>query len=929
MLLQEDWFERLKLAHDASHYLLVPEAVGAPAAISQVAAAFKKAHESGRTVTLRSGGTSLSGQALSDSVLVDVRQNFSKVKVIDDGKRVRVGPGTTVRRVNSHLLRHRRKLGPDPASEIACTIGGVIANNSSGMTCGTEFNSYNTIESMTVVLPSGTIIDTADPDADQKLEDKEPDLYAGLSALRRRILNNPRSVSRIESLFAIKNTMGYSLNAFIDYENPVDILLHLMVGSEGTLGFVAEAVFRTIPVQPHIATALLIFPDLEKATNSLPALIRHSPSTIELMDAAALRVAQTLNNAPAELKQIAVDTEVALLVETEAVSQQELDEKTSVLEELFDVLPLTQTMHMSSDPVIRSALWEVRKGLYPAVAEARVPGSVALLEDVVVPVARLKDACQGLIELFDKHDYEQSVIFGHAKDGNVHFMLSEDLTDPANIARYEQFTEDMVSLILEMGGSLKAEHGTGRIMAPFVERQYGGELYDVMWKIKSLFDPHGILNPDVILTKNPKLHLDNFKHNPPVEVEVDRCVECGYCEPVCPSRQLSTTPRQRIIMRREIEKARQSGNHMLVEELEAAYAYQGDETCAVDGMCEIACPVNINTGDLTRRLRSEQRSVLIDSAWNVAAKSWNVVTSAAATGLNIAEAVPTSVPSAITSVARKTFGNDLVPLYDPVLPRGGTRRLPIESDTTDVAVLLPSCLGAMFAPETSERSLGATRSLLALCNRAGITVRTPEGVNGLCCGTPWSSKGMKTGLKTIAFKTLTTLWEASEEGDLPIVCDAASCTEGLKNLQKFAGTDSKFEKLKFVDAVEFVFDDVMPRLHVTRRYKRIALHPTCSSERLAISHTFLELASLVADDAVVPTEWQCCGFAGDRGLLHPELTASATREESVEITSGAFDAYVSVNRTCELALTKATGHNYQHIVELVEQATRPRSVRSP
>jgi D-lactate dehydrogenase len=580
--------DRLGFAHDASHYLLVPQAVVTPRDAAQVGALLCVSATSGVPLTFRSGGTSLSGQATNDGILVDSRRNFRGLEVLDDGARVRVQPGATVRAVNARLARYGRKLGPDPASESACTIGGVIANNSSGMACGTELNTYRTLESAVLVLPSGTVVDTGEPDADERLRALEPGIHAGLIELRDRVRANPHSVRTIEKLYSIKNTMGYGVNSFVDHTRPVDVLAHLVIGSEGTLAFVAEATFRTVPVLPHAATALLLFPHLAAATGTLPALVEAGFATIELLDSTSLRVAQRDPEAPEELRAVAVRDHAALLVEHQQPTREALDDRVAASHQLFGDLPLAAPGALSTDAASRAALWHIRKGLYTAVAGARPSGTTALLEDIAVPVAQLLPVCEQLTGLFDRHGYAGSVIFGHAKDGNVHFMLNEDFDRPELVDRYLAFTDDMVDLVLDAGGTLKAEHGTGRIMAPFVRRQYGDELYDVMREVKRLLDPHGLLNPGVLLDDDPAAHISHLKSTPTVEEEVDRCVECGYCEPVCPSKDLTTTPRRRIVLRREMARARNDGDTGLLAQLQDEYQYDAIDTCAVDGMCQTA-----------------------------------------------------------------------------------------------------------------------------------------------------------------------------------------------------------------------------------------------------------------------------------------------------------------------------------------------------
>ncbi|MFJ3034964.1 FAD-binding and (Fe-S)-binding domain-containing protein [Curtobacterium pusillum] len=906
--------DRLAASHDASHYLLTPSVVVTPADVHELAAVLAVARADGTPVTFRSGGTSLSGQAGSDGVLVDTRRNFRSIEVLDDGARVRTGPGATVRAVNTRLARHGRKLGPDPASEIACTIGGVIANNSSGMACGIAANTYRTLESCVLVLPSGTVVDTSRADADDRLRAAEPEIHAGLLRLRDRIRSDERSVQTIRELFAIKNTMGYGLNSFLDHDRAVDVLEHLVIGSEGTLAFVAEATFRTVPVLAHVATALLVFEDLAGATSSLPTLVAAGFATIELLDATSLRVGQRDPSAPSSLRDLGVVDHAALLVEYQEQDADGLAVRLAQAPEVFGALPLAEDAEMSTDPAQRAQLWHIRKGLYTAVAGSRPSGTTALLEDIAVPVERLYATCSALIDLFDRYDYQDSVIFGHAKDGNVHFMINERFDLPERLERYEAFTEEMVALVLGQGGTLKAEHGTGRIMAPFVRRQYGDELHDVMWAIKRLVDPLGQLNPGVLLNDDPASHTQHLKTTPTVEAEVDRCVECGYCEPVCPSKDITTTPRERIVLRREIARARESGDDALVAQLEREYDHDAVQTCAVDGMCQTACPVLINTGDLVRRLRGEAVGAPAQAAWKVAAGRWGPVTLLGGAALSAAKVAPSALAAGATTVLRSVAGTDTVPAYSAELPSGGSRRRVITADAP-TAVYFSSCTTTMFGPVGED---GVSESFLRLCERAGVTLRTPDDIPSLCCGTPWKSKGLSEGYAVMRERVAASLRRATDDGALPVVCDASSCTEGLEILLESAGSLG----IRVIDAVAFVDEFVLPALPAATKTPSLTVHPTCSSTRLGMNPALMRVAAAAADDVVVPDDWGCCAFAGDRGMLHPELTASATSAEAAEVRRASSTDHASLNRTCELGMTRATGAPYRHVVQVLDEATR-------
>ncbi|MFB4275136.1 FAD-binding and (Fe-S)-binding domain-containing protein [Nonomuraea sp. MTCD27] len=921
--------DRLGMAHDASHYLLTPQAVLVPESAGQVAALLR----TGLALTFRSGGTSLSGQGVSEHLLVDTRRHFREIEVLDDGQRVRVQPGAVLRQVNARLAPYGRKLGPDPASESACTIGGVVANNSSGMTCGTHANTYRTLESMTVVLPSGTLIDTGAPDADERLRALEPELAEGLVRLRDRVRGNPDSVRRVQAQFSLKNTMGYGLNSFLDHDSPAQILAHLVIGSEGTLGFVAEAVLRTVPAHRLAATGLLVFPTLREAMAAMPDLVAAGPAAIELLDAESLRVAQTDPKADDLLRTLTVAEHAALLIEWQESDPDLLTARERAAEGVFAQLKTAAPARLSRDAGGRAGLWHIRKGLYASVAGARPSGTTALLEDVAVPVPALADLCDDLTALFAEHRYERSVIFGHAKDGNLHFMLNERFA--TDLDRYAAFTEDMVTAVLERGGTLKAEHGTGRVMAPFVRRQYGDELYEVMREVKRLCDPAGTLNPGVVLTDHDDAHLRDLKSVGTVEPEVDRCVECGYCEPVCPSRDLTTTPRQRIVLRRELAAAEEAGDHELARRLREEYGYDAVDTCAVDGMCATACPVGINTGDLTKRLRAERHGRAAQRGWKTAAKHWDGVTRAMNLGLDTAAATPPALPEAASRAARAIVGSETVPQWTRDLPRGGTRRRPAPDPGAE-AVYVPSCLNTLFAP--ADGGPGVMAAFARLAERAGVRLHVPEGIGGLCCGTPWSSKGYADGFEEMSDRVRDALLGATDGGRIPVVSDAASCTEGFHRLVAVAsaetgagaGTDTGAGAatgagagpvLQVLDAVAFTAEHLLPRLRVERRLPSLALHPTCSSTRLGLDAAITRIAQAVADEVVVPDGWQCCAFAGDRGLLHPELTASATRAEAAAVRAGEFAAHASVNRTCELGLTRATGKPYHHLLELLDRAT--------
>ena len=889
--------DRYRISSDASHFSLIPSGVATPRNVDEISAILKYASSAGNNITFRSGGTSLSGQAVTDGIIIDTRKNFRKIEVLDGGAKVKVQPGATVRAVNARLARFGKKLGPDPASEIACTIGGVIANNSSGMACGITDNAYRTLESATIVLHNGAVLNTADTDCEEQLKNVAPELYSSLAAIKTEIDSRPDLKESIAKQYLIKNTMGYGLNSLVDFDSIVQILLHLLIGSEGTLGFISEAIFRTIPLHSKAATTLLIFSDLSAATGALEELVATHPATIELMDSASLRAGKV------DLGGIELRDHTALLVEYQAESETALTEMIQSATKVLSQLGTVNEAQLTTDEVTRANLWHIRKGLYASVAGARKSGTTALLEDIAVPVHNLAATCLALQELFAKHGYDDAVIFGHAKDGNIHFLVNEDFKDANKVERYRLFTEDMVNIVLANQGSLKAEHGTGRMMAPFVSRQFGSELYEIMVRIKKAFDPKNILNPGVIISEDSLAHLHNIKFHPTINAIADNCVECGYCEPVCPSKDLTTTPRQRIVIQRAIAGAQIENDSNLLKELRLSAQYDVEETCAVDGLCESACPLGINTGSLVTSLRADRNAGIFSNLGELASNHWGTATKAISSVLSATKYLPEPIISPINTALRELLGNERLPLWSPGLPKGGKVRVGKSEENAEF-VLFSSCLESLFESETNN-------SLQSLAKKAGIAFTIPDRIADLCCGTPWKSKGLTDGYQRAISKTIAALKRASDNGRIPIVCENSSCSEGLIKALK--------AELPVIDAVDYAAQYLLPKLTISKKLNSVALHPTCSSTLLGSNKNLELLANAIAEKATIPDEWGCCAFAGDRGMLHPELTASATGAEVASLGSQKFDAYLSTNRTCEIGMSRASGYSYEHILCKVDQ----------
>lgn len=866
--------DRLAFAHDASLYRYVPNVVFTAHTTDDIQRIFAWCRDHQRSVTFRAGGTSLSGQALAKDTLVRLGNNWNNVDILDDGALVRMGPGITGARVNAKLRAYGRKIGPDPASILAAQIGGIVANNASGMCCGTAMNSYATLHSMVFVLANGVRIDTSDPHCDVMLQDLSPDISHGLISLRNELRSNPELVDRIRRKYAIKNTVGYSLHAFLDEDEPTKILARLLVGSEGTLGFIESVTLRTVADARIARTAFIVYDSIEDACADIPRWRDSGAAAVEILDDVSLRSFATLPSTPEKYRVYRPDI-AALIVE---------------YHDMEPPLPHTN-IEWTDDDVERATIWRLRKGLMPTIGAIRPAGSTMINEDIAVPPESLAGLIKDVRAAFRDFNYDDGVIFGHAKDGNIHFVVNVSMDSEADIHRYAQFMERIVEIVVdEYAGSLKAEHGTGRNMAPFVEREWGSAATDIMWRVKRLLDPMGILNPDVVLSSDPTMHVQNIKPIPTLQPThsndtTDRCIECGFCETVCPSSNLTLSPRRRIVLRRERELHRSQPT--IVQEIDKAWRYDGDATCAADSMCSFVCPVGIDTGMMVKGLRAQRTNSTIRR-----------LTKYVASHMQIADAA-----ASLVTTFQKKWGRS------PNLRRSTS--LQDQTELIDV-LYIPSCPSRWFGqnatfslPEIVER----------LSVRAGIHCSRLSSMS-YCCGQPFESKGY-TEAATMARRAMLAAIHLRTKGQRPdILIDTSTCAASLQN-------DLEQEGYRVIDQTQFALR-ILTQCPPRHTLPRLVSHAGCGSHKLGTTTEFVRVLKMCADQVIVPSTSPCCGMGGDVGIRHPELPTSALRElahDIVLLDQSVPTLGVVPNTMCASALREATGVNYVSLLQIVELVT--------
>ncbi|MGV8854665.1 MAG: FAD-binding and (Fe-S)-binding domain-containing protein [Devosia sp.] len=922
---------------DASAYRLIPAAVAFINSEDEVRAVMAAARAENLPITFRAAGTSLSGQAVTDGVLAVLGDGWRTLKIHPGAEQITLGPAIIVAHANTALKPHNKKIGPDPASQATCKIGGVVNNNSSGMCCGVAQNTYHTMARLRLVLTDGTMLDSGDPESCAAFRQSHATMLEGLHQLHHQVMDDPELVALISRKYAIKNTVGYSLNALIDFHDPLDILIHLMVGSEGTLGFVSEVTYNTVPEHPFKSTALVPFPDPQSAGR---AIIEMANGGIQLTTGVTAaeyierRALATVEHLPpmAPLLPWLTETSPAVLIDVTAPDAATLDAEVA---KAVDLLARHGATHIdfSTDEGRSHALWDIRKGFFASGGAARPKGTAMLTEDVAAPIARLAEFVIDMRALLDEHGYTDAIIFGHALAGNLHFQMSDDFSLPGAAEKFDVFSKALSDLVSgQYQGSLKAEHGTGRAIAAFVEAEWGAKAYGLMRAIKNLFDPERLLNPGVLLNADPKIHIKHLKVLPPADELIDLCIECGFCEPACPSHQMTLSPRQRIAVTRERERLRASGEDPeRLARLDEDFQYPGLDTCAACNLCSVRCPVGIETGTMIMGQRAQRRGATAHAVAGFVADHRGSVETLMRVGLGVADVARSVIPApaveALTDTARRLSGKR-VPRVSRALHRGPAVPKPVESrqdarrsgfpvpiaqSGKPSVVYFPSCATRMFgAPQTQHDLLSAPDAMLALLERAGFDVVMPEHLNGQCCGQPFQSKGFPEQAAQVGGDLKRELSALSEAGKLSVVTDASTCA---KHLREFPGD------APVLDSAQFLLAQVLPRLTITQKLPVVAVHHNCSAQRLAEQPLTETIARACAETIAVLSSVTCCGYAGDKGLFVPELNAHATRFVKQDIPAGCTLG-VSTVSTCASGLSEHAGVPFVGLASLLEWATR-------
>lgn len=935
-----DYLRRFAYGIDASCYAYVPRVVVRAVNESEIINLFTLSQKYNTPLTFRAAGTSLSGQACSDSVLVLANAFWQDIEIIGNAESIKCSCGVIGVEANEALKPYGKKIGPDPATINNAMIGGIFSNNSSGMCCGVKQNSYNTIKSARFILFDGTILDTSENakpnESIESFLQTHKDKADALLALRKEILQDTELCELIKRKFAIKNTTGYSINALLDFSEIKDIINHLFIGAEGTLGFVSSVEYECVEDYAYKACALLFYKDLALGAKAVEILAANESlvSAAEIMDYACLDSAKGLENAPRELGQIESGA-CAILVQLESSTKKELDSKIAHISKELESVPSLFGVCFSSDEKLMASWWKIRKALLPLAAGSRPSGSIVITEDICFPISTFAQGIDSITKLFEKFNF-QGIIFGHALSGNVHFIITPNLNDEKESQAFGEFMEAMVDSVISLQGSTKAEHGTGRMIAPFVEKEWGAKAYAINRRIKEIFDPHSLINPDVIISDNPQIHTQNLKQSSEVEDFINQCMECGFCEKVCPSRELTLTPRQRIAVRKEIArleallaestKSTQKPAHIQaqLEELKKGYQYFGIDTCATCSMCSLSCPLEIDSGKIASKLSPAAKGTFSRFVATQSAKHFSTTLSLAKGGLRIANFSSNIVgKNTLSNLSKKM---SFLPYIPHSLPRANAYRLESKDSNaqSQVAIIyFSTCINRSFAPQSSLKDTRALQEVFeSLCEKARVSVVYPQNLSNLCCGKAYKDYPQSAKLKRKeVYRALeSSVKELQSKGveQIHIVCDHSACSYELKN-----GLKELDSTLTILDMPECIESTLLPRLHITPLDEDIALYAMCATRKGKWDKSLESIAKTCTNgEVIVHSKTQCCGFAGNKGFICSELNASALRELSEFYKDRKLRFGFSSSSTCEIGLNDKTNITWQNLIYLVDRVSK-------
>jgi len=878
-----DAVSRALYATDASVYQIEPAGVVIVRSREDVVRTVRAAGKHGCSITARGGGTSQAGQAIGHGLQLDTSKYFNRVLEVNAAERwARVEPGVVLDVLNAQLKPHGLRFAPDVSTASRATIGGMIANNSSGARSVIYGKTIDHVIDLHVVLADGSVahfrsLDRARLDSASAADGLEGSCYRTVRRLA------AECAAEIDRRFpkVLRRVGGYNLDAFVDPAAPFN-LAKLMVGSEGTLGVIVEARINLVPLPKAKAVLTIEFEQLLDALAATPAILRHNPAAVEVMDRFILDHARESPALDALRRSILeTDPGALLCVELYADRSEDLPPRLDALEQSLHNGGMRCHTRRALTADAQARIWSLREAaLGLSMAMKGDAKSLSFVEDTAVAPERLRDYIDRFLQIVHAHGTVAGV-YAHASVGCLHVRPVVNLKTAEGVRRFEAIASDIAALVLEFGGALSGEHGDGLVRGPFTEQMFGPVLYDAFRTIKRTFDPNGLFNPGKIVdsppltthlrygagytTPDPPTHFDYAEHGGFARA-VEMCSGLGVCRKrldgtMCPSYMATTEEKDSTRGRANTLRLALNGQ-LLGSALTDDDVHDVLDLCLECRACKAECPVGVDMA----RFKSE----FLASYWKKRGVPWRAqavghIHAAARWGSRLA---PLSNYAAASALGR-WIGERLLDVDRRRTMPTWTRRTFAHRFTPPppVSSRAPVVLFNDTFTNFSDPQIGvaATDVLTA----AGCGVRLAPHV---CCGRPLISQGLLDEARVLAEKNADALYDGAARGE-PIVFLEPSCLSAVREDAPALLRGDLQRRARIVAGASVLFEEYLEREWQARSMSlalrsgpaAVLLHGHCHQKSMGLEAPARALLSRIPSTRVVSLDAGCCGMAGSFG----------------------------------------------------------------
>ncbi len=913
-----DKISRALYSNDASVYQIEPAGVVIPRHREDLIRTIGICRRFGRSMTMRGGGTSQAGQAIGEGIVVDTSKYFNRLLEVNaEESWVRVEPGIVLDELNAQLAAFGLRFAPDISTASRATIGGMMANNSSGARSVLYGKTIDHVLEQVVLLSNGSIAHF------REIARRDIPVGASLEAACYQTVLRLASehAKEIEQRYpkVLRRVGGYNLDEYTDPSKPVN-LAKMMIGSEGTLGVVLEAKLRLVPLPNAKAVMVIEFADLLEALSATPLILRHGPSAVEVMDKAILD--NTRQNAALDQIRksfIEGDPGATLCVEFYADRKEDLPPRLQALEETLRMSNLGYRYRVETDPGAQALIWSLREaalGLSMAMKEDAK--SIPFVEDTAVAPERLSEYIGRFLKILDTHDTTAG-IYAHASVGCLHVRPVINMKTESGVRKFEAIANDVAELVLEYGGALSGEHGDGLVRSPFLKKMFGDAIYEAFREIKRTFDPNGLFNPGKIVdappitsnlrfgsnyaARNPKTFFD-FSEYGGLAGAVEMCSGVGACRKtlagnMCPSymatREESDSTRGRANALRMAISGRLDeaglGDHGVFRVL---------DLCLECRACKTECPVGVDMARFKSEFLADYYS---RHGTPLQARLLGNIDRLSKWGSRFAP-LSNRMPAPFIDSRRK-----LPPWKRETFARWAAKHKP--SHGTAVT-LFNDTFTNHYEPE-----IGA--AAVEILERGGCQVNVAQPA---CCGRPLISQGLLGQAGSAATNLIDALYPIAERGEKILFCEP-SCLSAVKEDAPSLLRDELSRKARVVAEACMLFEEFAAKLDLPLRAgpERILLHGHCHQKSMGLLGATRSLLSRIPSATVVDLDAGCCGMAGSFGYTHYDVSVAIANRRLIPAVNAMNpgEVLVAPGTSCRRQVSDLTGAEALHPATLIRR----------